>query len=160
MSDKKKKNRTNMETARRIWLAGIGAYGRAYNEAQEAIKEMSGETTRVFDDLVEKGEVLEMAVTAKRKEIMDKAKVPDMKMPNFDVPDLNMEDRIAKMRSRLMRGDDVAEDMNAMDARLEAIEAKLDKVLTLLEPKKPAPKKTTVRKTPPKKRTSTRKTTK
>ena len=45
MSDDKKKGRGSVDTARRIWLAGIGAYGRAFTEAQEAIKDMSGETS-------------------------------------------------------------------------------------------------------------------
>lgn len=160
MSDDKKKGRGSVDTARRIWLAGIGAYGRAFTEAQEAIKDMSGETSRVFDDLVEKGEVLEMAVTAKSKEVMDKAGMPELKMPNFDMPDLNMEDRIAKMRSRLMRGEDVAEDMGAMDVRLNAIEAKLDKILTMLDSQKTRVRKPAAKKTAPKKRTTTPKTSK
>ena len=67
----------------------------------------------------------------------------------------NLEDRIAKMRSRLMRGEDVAEDMGAMDARLDAIEVKLDKILKMLEPQK-----TPAKKASPKKRTTTRKTSK
>ena len=36
------KKRSNTETARRIWLAGIGAYGRAFTEAQEALKDVTG----------------------------------------------------------------------------------------------------------------------
>jgi len=45
MSDKKKetsKKRSGTDTARRIWLAGIGAYGRAFTEAQEALKDVTG----------------------------------------------------------------------------------------------------------------------
>lgn len=160
MSDDKKKGRSSVDTARRIWLAGIGAYGRAFTEAQEAIKDMTGETSKVFEDLVEKGEVLEMAVTAKRKELMDKTGMPDVKMPNFDMPDLNMEDRIAKMRSRLMRGEDVADDMTAMNTRLDTIEAKLDKVLAMLEAQNKPVRKPAAKKTTPKKRTPTRKTSK
>ncbi len=144
MSDKKdKKRRSNTETARRIWLAGIGAYGRAFTEAQEAIKDISGDTSRVFDDLVEKGEFIELAVNEKRKEIMDKTGMADLHMPDLHIPDFNMDERIAKMRSRLMRGEEVADDISDMGARLDAIEAKLDKVLDMLEPKKSVPKKTT-----------------
>lgn len=139
MADKKDKTRrSSTETARRIWLAGVGAYGRAFTEAQEAIKDLSGDTSRVFDELVEKGEFIEMAVGEKRKELMDKAG-----MPGIQMPDLHMDERIAKMRSRLMRGEEVAEDISDMGARLDAIEAKLDTVLSMLEPKKPAAKKTT-----------------
>ena len=159
MADKKKTRRGNTDAARRIWLAGIGAYGRAFNEAKEAVKDVSGETSRVFDELVQKGEFIEMAVGEKSKEILEKAKVPDFAMPDFD---LNVDDRIAKMRSRLMRGEEVAEDISDLSTRLDTIEAKLDAVLAALAPSKPAAKKTAPKKRAPKKRapakTTTRKT--
>ena len=132
MADKKNK-RGSGETARRIWLAGIGAYGRAFSEAQEAIKDMTGETSRVFDELVQKGQMIETAVDSKRKDLMDKAGVP-----NFD-----MSDRIEKMRSRLARGEDVAEDLSEIEARLDRVEAKLDEILAALKPAKPKRKSTT-----------------
>lgn len=134
MPDKSDKKRGNIDTARRIWLAGVGAYGRAVSEAQEAIKDMSGETSKVFDELVQKGEMIETAVSMKRKDLMSKA----------GMPDLNMDERIAKMRSRLMRGEEVADDMNDFETRLSAVEAKLDMILSKLEAaEKPAKKKTT-----------------
>ena len=121
------------ETARRIWLAGVGAYGRAFTEAQEALKDVTGKTSEVFDDLVQKGEMIEMAVSSKRKDLMKKA----------GVPSLDMEDRIAKMRSRLSRGEDVAKDIDAMEARLDAMDAKLDMIIKMLS--KPAKTTTTKR---------------
>ena len=69
----KDKKRSSTETARRIWLAGIGAYGRAFTEAQEAIKDVTGKSSDVFDDLVQKGEMIEMVVAEKRKDIVKKA---------------------------------------------------------------------------------------
>ena len=123
------------ETARRIWLAGVGAYGRAFSEAQEALKDVTGKTSDVFDELVQKGEMIETAVSSKRKDLMKKAGVP-----SFD-----MEDRIAKMRSRLSRGEDVAHDIPDLEARLDAMDAKLDKILKLLS--KPAKTTTTKRTT-------------
>lgn len=153
MSDKKSKGkRGGAETARRIWLAGIGAYGRAFSEAQGAIKDFAGETSQVFDDLVEKGEFIELSVDAKRKELLKKGGVPEINMPDLKVPDLNLDERIAKMRSRLMRAEDVADDISDMDSRLSAIEAKLDRILDMLGPKKAAPKKATPKKTTPKKK--------
>ncbi len=138
MSDKK-----NSDTARKIWLAGIGAYGRAFSEVQEGLSKATKGTSKVFDDLVQKGEVLETVVTHKSKEAFDK--VSDKMGDGFD-----MDDRIAKMRARLKRrGDDV--DMDVED-RLNAIEAKLDDVLKLLKPKKRAArKKATPKKTATKK---------
>ncbi len=136
MADKKNK-RSSGEAARRIWLAGIGAYGRAFTEAQEALKDVTGGTSRVFDELVQKGEMIEMAVDAKRKDLMDKASMPDF----------NMEERIQKMRSRLARGEDMAEDINDIEERLDRIEAKLDAVLEAMKPAKPK-RKTTTKRTP------------
>jgi len=139
MTDKKSKN---TDTARKIWLAGIGAYGRAFSEVQEGLSKATKSTSKVFDDLVEKGEVLETVVTHKSKEAFDKVsdKLGDKMGDGFD-----MDDRIAKMRSRLKRGGDNTD----VEARLDVIEAKLDEVLELLKPKKKAaPRKTTGKKKP------------
>ncbi len=125
------------ETARRIWLAGVGAYGRAFNEAQEALKDVTGKTSEVFDDLVQKGEFIEAAVSSKRKDLMEKAGVP-----SFD-----MEARIAKMRSRLSRGEDVSQEMSDLEARMDAMDAKLDKIIALLSKKAPTKRTTTKRTT-------------
>jgi len=149
MTDKK-----NTDTARKIWLAGIGAYGRAFSEVQEGLTKASKGTSKVFDELVEKGEVLETIVTHKGKEAFDKVSdkigdtVSDTMGDGFD-----MDERIAKMRSRLKRGGGTSD----VEARLDAIEAKLDAVLTLLKPKKAAPKKTTPRKTAPRKKPAAKK---
>lgn len=121
------KKRSNTETARRIWLAGIGAYGRAFTEAQEALKDVTGKGSEIFDDLVQKGEVIEKVVEVKGKSMMGKASVP-----SFD-----LDDRIQAMRSRLSRGDTGESDF---EDRLSAVEAKLDKILALLEPQKTSAK--------------------
>lgn len=138
MSEKKDKSkRSTTDTARRIWLAGIGAYGRAYTETKEAIKDASGEASEVFDSLVQKGEMLEMAVGMKSKEVIGKA----------GVPDLHLDDRIKKMRERLKKAnvfdrDEPTPVSHDVEARLSAIEAKLDAILDAMGgPKKTAPRK-------------------
>ena len=71
---------------------------------------------------------------------MDKAAVP-----NFD-----LDERIKAMRSRLSGGGDVDADF---EDRLSVVEAKLDRILALLEPTKPKakrPAKKTVKKASPK----------
>lgn len=136
-SEDKADKRSSGETARRIWLAGIGAYGRAFTEAQEALKDVTGSTSKVFEELVQKGEVIETAVSMKSKQMMDKAGVP-----SFD-----LDDRIGKMRSRLARGEEVAQDISDLESRINAMDAKLDKILKLLEPKKAARKSTATKRT-------------
>jgi len=158
MSDDDKKKRGSTDTARRIWLAGIGAYGRAFTEAQGALKDVTGKSSEVFDDLVQKGEVIEKVVEYKGRELLDKTKVGDIEVPSFDI-----DERIKRMRSRLSMGTSskTQEDNDPSIAyRLDEIETKIDMLtrrLEALEPKKKtAVKKTTVKaktqrtkKTPP-----------
>lgn len=138
----KDKKRSSTETARRIWLAGIGAYGRGFTEAQEAIKDITGKGSDVFEELVMKGQMIEKVVEVKGKDMMGKAQMPSM-------PDLNLDERIKKMRSRLNRGED--EQIDDLEARMDTIEAKLDQVLELLAPKKTPAKKAPAKKTATKK---------
>ncbi|MBL4855103.1 MAG: phasin family protein [Robiginitomaculum sp.] len=143
MSDNRNKSpNKNTDTARKIWLAGIGAYGRAFSEVQEGLSKAGKSTSKVFDELVEKGEVLETIVTHKGKEAFDK--VSDKMGDGFDV-----DERIAKMRERLKRGYGSGDNSDSSDveARLGAIEAKLDEVLKRLKPK-PAPRKRAAPKKP------------
>ena len=45
--------------ARRIWLAGLGAYGQSLEDAQQHLDRAGGEASRLFQDLVEKGQRIE-----------------------------------------------------------------------------------------------------
>lgn len=56
MSDEKNKA---SEFARNIWLAGVGAYGRAVDEAQGRLEKAGVETPKLFRDLVKAGAALE-----------------------------------------------------------------------------------------------------
>ena len=165
MTDKKK--RSSSDTARRIWLAGIGAYGRAYTEAKDAVKDAAGKGSGAFNELVQKGEMLEIVGKAKGKEMLEKAQLPDFDMPDFD---FDIDDRIKAMRERLSRGGKGSAQDEAYEDRLASVEAKLDKILALLEPKKPARKKPvkratttrtqkTVKTAPTSKKTAAKKTT-
>ena len=50
------------DIARKIWLAGVGAYGRAYDEAQDAAGKFAQSANQTFDELVAKGEKIEDTV--------------------------------------------------------------------------------------------------
>lgn len=137
------------DTVRKIWLAGIGAYGRALSEAKGAVDSLTGKSSDVFDDLVQKGEMLEAVGKYKAEELIGKgrAAVGDMK------PDLEIDERIAKMRARLSSKGDANVDQLA--ARVTVMEAKLDAILEKLDigdaPNKPAAKKAATKKSPAKK---------
>jgi polyhydroxyalkanoate synthesis regulator phasin len=140
--DKKAPEKKSSDTARRIWLAGIGAYGRALTEAKGAVDDLSGKSSQVFEDLVQKGEMLEKVVEYKGKEMLEKSGVKD-----FDI-----NDRIKAMREKLSgsKGERVAE----LEAQVAELNAKLDALQKAQS--KPKPK----RKTTPKKTTTKRTTTK
>ena len=159
MSDDEKKKRSSTETARRIWLAGIGAYGRAFTEAQGALKEVTGKSSEVFDDLVQKGEMIEKVVEHKGRELLDKTKVVDI-----EVPALEIDERIKRMRARLSMGvsggmsgtkgegqsASATERLDAIESKIEALSERLDALESSApkaSPKKTKPAKATTRRT-------------
>ncbi len=60
MSDEKGKVADKAsEIAKNIWLAGVGAYGKAAGEAQDRLEKAGVETPKLFKDLVKAGAALE-----------------------------------------------------------------------------------------------------
>ena len=57
------------EMARKIWLAGLGAYGKGYEEVKGRIESLSTESNKLFDELVVKGEKLEAEGKDKVKQV-------------------------------------------------------------------------------------------
>ena len=47
------------DIARKIWLAGVGAYGRMFTETQGAVEKLAVGANEAFDQLVAKGEEVE-----------------------------------------------------------------------------------------------------
>jgi poly(hydroxyalkanoate) granule-associated protein len=50
------------DIARKIWLAGVGAYGRIFTETRGAVEKLASGASEAFDELVAKGEEVEDAV--------------------------------------------------------------------------------------------------
>lgn len=127
-----KKPHASADTARKIWLAGIGAYGRAFTEAQEQVAKLTGESARVFEDLVAKGEAIEQKVEAGRRKMAAKMG------PGGGA----FEERIKKMRERIgLIGDD-----GALEERVAALEARVAKLESGTGPKPRAKRKTAKKK--------------
>ena len=82
-----KKDPAQESLARKIWLAGLGAYGRAVTDAAENVAKASAETAKKFEELAQRGADIE----AKTSEIMTS------KVNLFDRPPL--EDRLAAFRT-------------------------------------------------------------
>jgi len=109
-----KSSKTTPDVARKIWLAGIGAYGRAFTEAKGAVDELRGKSSEVFDDLVQKGEMLEKVAEYKGKEMLDKSGIKD-----FDI-----NDRIKAMREKLSGGANTGR-VEELEGEVEELKAKL-----------------------------------
>ena len=163
MSDEKS-SKKRQDMARRIWLAGIGAYGRAFEEGRDMMRGLSGDlsdkTSNAFDTLAEKGEEIETAAKMKGAQLAGKASSLSGDMQSS----FAMDERIQAMRDRLTGGGADAR-ITAMEARLERMEAKLDRLVAAEASKAKAPKratttrttKTTAAKKPAAKKTTTKK---
>ena len=130
-----KKPAHSPDTARKIWLAGIGAYGRAFSEAQEQVAKLGGSSARGFDERVAKGEAIEKTVEARGRKVAAKL-APGAH--SFD-------ERIKKMRERIMHGEDdasLADEVGELRARVASLGAKVK----TLSGARAAPKRKAVRK--------------
>lgn len=133
MSDDEKNKSTDM--AKNIWLAGLGAYGKAFDEASERYEKVSKETTRMFDDLVSKGRRLENETSDKISHTLT-----DVREKSTHT----LDERITKVRQSLGFGEFSKDSkLDELNAKVDALSEKLDRVLAAVE--KPAPKKTSSR---------------
>jgi len=97
------------ETARKIFLAGLGAYGKGFEEAKSRFETLSTDSNKMFADLVKKGESLETE---------GKSKFDDAKTKVTAKADLN--NRVVALRSKL------GLDQNEADIKIEELNTKID----------------------------------
>jgi polyhydroxyalkanoate synthesis regulator phasin len=128
------------EIAKNIWLAGLGAYGKALDQAQDRLDKVGKEPPRLFKDLVAKGEAFEDEV----KETITHAKESSTS---------SVEERIRKVRENFSlslnpRQDEIAE----INAKLDVLTAKIDAIAAAMKPApKASAKKASTRKAPARK---------
>jgi len=123
------------EVAKKIWLAGLGAYGKAFDGASEQMdklneqyEKVSKDTSEFFDDLVAKG---------KKLDTENQDKISEAKTKTSST----IEERISKVRSSLhlnLGGESAA--IDELSAKVDALTAKVD---ALLDASAPAKKSTT-----------------
>lgn len=126
MSDKESKSDKDVKSspadlAKNIWLAGLGAYGKAFDEAQGRYEKVSKETTRLFDELVDKGRSLEDETS----DIIHEAK---------ERSSSSLDERINKVRQSLGFGE-YSKDakLDELNHKVDELAGKLDKVLAALD---------------------------
>jgi polyhydroxyalkanoate synthesis regulator phasin len=86
----KEKAATAEDMARKVWLAGLGAYGKGYEEVKGRIEALSTDSNKLFDELVAKDEKLETEGKGKVKEVKTKV-----------VTKTEIESRIETIRTKL-----------------------------------------------------------
>jgi polyhydroxyalkanoate synthesis regulator phasin len=111
----KEKAATAEEMARKVWLAGLGAYGKGYEEVKGRFEALSTDSNKLFDELVVKGEKLEAEGKYKVKEVKTKVAAKT-----------EIEARIETVSTKLgfnnTNSDDKIEELNAkIDALTDAV---------------------------------------
>tara|TARA_R110000822_G_scaffold59736_25_gene149081 strand:+ start:16737 stop:17297 length:561 start_codon:yes stop_codon:yes gene_type:complete len=80
MADMKNTIDKTEELARKIWLAGLGAYGHGLNNMQDGYDKMNDKTRRFFDDLVDQGTKIEANAKSTLDKTGDKLKEQGQKL--------------------------------------------------------------------------------
>jgi polyhydroxyalkanoate synthesis regulator phasin len=97
------------ETARKVFLAGLGAYGKSVEEAKGRFENLSTDSNKMFADLVKKGESLESEGKSKLIEAKDKVTAK-----------ADIDNRVVALRSKL------GLDQSEADLKIEELNAKID----------------------------------
>jgi polyhydroxyalkanoate synthesis regulator phasin len=114
------------EMARKIWLAGLGAYGKGYEEMKGRMEAFSTDSNKMFDELVAKGKKLENE---------GKGKVEEVK--NEVAAKTEIESRIETVRSKLgLNNTDNEQKIEELSAKIDALTAA---VALLVEKQQPKP---------------------
>jgi polyhydroxyalkanoate synthesis regulator phasin len=99
------------EMARKVWLAGLGAYGKSYEEAKGRFESLSTESNKMFADLVIKGEKLESE--GKGKFVEAKTKISAK---------TDIDTRVESLRSKLgLTQTDADQKIEALNAKIDAL---------------------------------------
>ncbi len=147
MSDEKSRGDKASDVAKSIWLAGLGAYGKAFSDARDKIDGANLEPPRLFRELVEKGSQLEDDVRDSLSNIRKSGAS-------------SVEERINRVREgfHLSRGDEIAVLAEKMDMLIERVDALAAAIDQNSAPTKRASAKRASTKTSPKQKAAAKKT--
>jgi poly(hydroxyalkanoate) granule-associated protein len=138
-----------MESAREIWLAGLGAFAVAQEERGKIIEQGS----RMFDRLVTEGAKLEKKTRQTAENAVDELRgevdsalgsVRQQAVDNWDKLEKVFEERVARALGRL--GVPTADEVRELSVRVQELTAKVAKASRKPAASKPAVKKPAVKK--------------
>ncbi|MFT6350452.1 MAG: polyhydroxyalkanoate synthesis regulator phasin [Psychromonas sp.] len=126
---------TAEDMARKVWLAGLGAYGKGYEEIKGRIEALSTDSNKLFDELVVKGQKLETESKGKFKEVKDEV-----------VAKTEIDFRIETVRTKLgLNNTDNEQKIEELSSKIDALTAAVvklaDKPAVVKLAAKPAEKK-------------------
>ncbi len=113
------------DVAHKIWLAGVGAYGRAFSEARDGALKLNAGSAEIFEDLVKRGEAIEGDVLSR---ISSNERIANVSSRVAKVAGVaskiqkkqreRLEDRMTRMRNLLGLG--------KKNSKVDALHAKID----------------------------------
>lgn len=114
------------EVAHKIWLAGVGAYGKAYDVASEGVGKVSEQSETLFEDLVTRGEEIEGDVRARLNSNKAVAKMTEQMNDRFS----KVGEQVTKMRERMHdASEEVAENVSKFqEEQRERLEARMERM--------------------------------
>jgi polyhydroxyalkanoate synthesis regulator phasin len=116
----KEKAATAEEMARKVWLAGLGAYGKGYEEVISRFEALSTDSNKLFDELVVKGEKLETKGKGKVKEVTNKVAAKT-----------EIESRIETVRTKLgLNNTDSETKIETLNTKIDALTSAVAKLAT------------------------------
>ncbi len=115
--DKSKVTDKASEIAKNIWLAGVGAYGRAVDEAQSSLKKATPQPPKLFRDLVKAGTALEEEASEARSAAIS-----------------SVEERIAQVRENFhLQRPARIEDLASLHEKVDKLSRKVDALARLIK---------------------------
>ncbi len=110
------------DVAHKIWLAGVGAYGKAYDVAADGVGKVSGQSEVLFDDLVKRGEEIEGDVRARLASNTAVSKMTEQMS--------KVAEQASKVRGRVMEATEEATDVVSkfQEEQRERLEARMERM--------------------------------
>jgi len=158
MSDIKKTTEKTEEITRKIWLAGLGAYGQGLDNIQQGYEKMNDQARDFFEELVARGEKLEketkngVKTTSKKiREQADKNKemfseqfseLREKMSSNISVPSFDKDELLEELHAKISK---LTDTLSKLIKPAASKKAPVKKAAA----KKPAVKKAPAKKAPP-----------
>ena len=112
--------------ARKIWLAGLGAYGKSLEDAQGQLDKASQEASRFFQDLVDKGQNIENQTRGAIRSRIDEAR--SLITERAESNTRSVEELIQRVRDRVAPESGVHGQLGALTRRVDSLASALSKL--------------------------------